>query len=152
MAVGYYATLVPVTIVVDGQARSVRTNQRSVDNILREAGIKIEADDIVGPTLGSSLADDQSTIIVQHARPVTVQADGQTQQFQSQTSQLPEILKQAEVGVHEFDRVTVNGQILVGASTGHTPPRSARSIAYPHRHSTRRAGHADVKPRRRAED
>ena len=112
MAVGYYATLVPVTIVVDGQARSVRTNQRAVDNILREAGIKIEADDIVGPTLGSALADDQSTIIVQHARPVTVQADGHTQQFQSQTSLLPEILKQAAVGVHEFDRVIVNGQIV----------------------------------------
>jgi len=101
-----------VPIVVDGQARSVRTNQRAVDNILREAGIKIEADDIVGPTLGSALADDQSTIIVQHARPVTVQADGRTLQFQSQTSQLPEILKQAAVGVQEFDRVTVNGQVL----------------------------------------
>ena len=38
MAAGYYATLTPVTIVVDGQARTVRTNQRAVDNILREAG------------------------------------------------------------------------------------------------------------------
>ena len=127
MAVGYYATLVPVTIVVDGQARSVRTNQRAVDNILREAGIKIEADDIVGPTLGSALADDQSTIIVQHARPVTVQADGQTRQFQSQTSLLPEILKQATVGVQEFDRVTVNGQILDrGQHASYAIPRDPR--------------------------
>ena len=73
------------TIVVDGQVRSVRTNQRAVDNILREAGIQIEADDIVGPTLGSALADDQQSTIyrAEHARPVSVQADGQTQQFQS---------------------------------------------------------------------
>ena len=127
MAVGYYATLVPVTIVVDGQARSLRTNQRAVDNILREAGIQIEADDIVGPTLGSALADDQSTIIVQHARPVTVQADGRTQQFQSQTSLLPEILKQATVGVHEFDRVTVNGQVLDrGQHASYYIPRDPR--------------------------
>ena len=78
MAAGYYATLTPVTIVVDGQARTVKTNQRPVENILREAGVKIEEDDIVGPPLSAALADDQSTIIVQHARPVTVEADGQT--------------------------------------------------------------------------
>jgi resuscitation-promoting factor RpfB len=128
MAVGYYSTLTPITLVVDGQVRSVRTNQRAVDNILREAGITIEADDIVGPSLGSSLADAQSTIIVQHARPVTVQVDGQLhQQFQSQTSLLPEILKEAAVGVHEFDRVTVNGQILDRGQHGsYTIPRDPR--------------------------
>jgi len=127
MAAGYYATLTPVTIVVDGQVRSVRTNQHAVDNILREAGITIESDDIVGPTLGSSLADDQSTIIVQHARPVTVQADGQLRQFQSQTSLLPEILKQAAVGVQEFDRVTVNGQVLDrGQHDSYAIPRDPR--------------------------
>jgi resuscitation-promoting factor RpfB len=127
MAVGYYATLAPVTIVVDGQVRSVRTNQRAVDNILREAGIPIEADDIVGPTRGSSLADDQSTIIVQHARPVTVQTAGHAQKFQSQTSLLPEILKQADVQVREFDRVTVNGQILDrNQHTSYAIPRDPR--------------------------
>jgi resuscitation-promoting factor RpfB len=127
MAAGYYATLTPVTIVVDGQVRSVRTNQRAVDNILREAGIAIEADDIIGPELGSTLGDDQSTIIVQHARPVTVQADGQLRQFQSQTSLLPEILKQAAVGVQEFDRVTVNGQVLDrGQHDSYAIPRDPR--------------------------
>jgi uncharacterized protein YabE (DUF348 family) len=112
MAAGYYATLAPVTIIVDGQARTIKTNQRSVENILREAGVKVEADDIVGPALTASLADDQSTIIVQHARPVTVHADGQTQEFRSQASVLSEILKEAEVDLWEFDRVIVNGQIV----------------------------------------
>ena len=88
MAAGYYATLTPVTIVVDGQARTVKTNQRLVENILREAGVKVAADDIVGPSLTESLADDQSTIIVQHARPVVVRADGRVQEFRSQTSLL----------------------------------------------------------------
>jgi uncharacterized protein YabE (DUF348 family) len=112
MAAGYYATLAPVTIIVDGQARTVKTNQRAVENILREAGVKIEADDIVGPALTAALADDQSTIIVQHARPVTVQADGQTLALRSQTSVLPEILKEAGIDLREFDRVIVNGQIV----------------------------------------
>lgn len=127
MAVGYYATLTPVTIVVDGQVRSLRTNQRAVDNILREAGVTIAADDIVGPAPGSTLADDQSTIIVQHARPVTVQADGQAWQFPSQTSLLPEILKQANVTLREFDRVIVNGQIVDRAQhASYTIPRDPR--------------------------
>jgi uncharacterized protein YabE (DUF348 family) len=82
MAAGYYATLSPVTIIVDGQARTIKTNQRSVENILREAGVKTEEGDIVGPSLTSALADDQSTIIVQHARPVI--ADGRVH-FRSQT-------------------------------------------------------------------
>jgi uncharacterized protein YabE (DUF348 family) len=112
MAAGYYATLSPVTIVVDGQARTVKTNQRSVENILREAGVKIEEDDIVGPSLTATLADDQSTIIVQHARPVVVQADGRVQEFRSQTSLLPDILKEAGIALREFDRAIVNGQIV----------------------------------------
>src|SRR5512135_3830776 len=111
MAAGYYATLAPVTIVVDGQARTVKTNQRLVENILREAGVKVAADDIVGPALTESLADDQSTIIVQHARPVVVKADGRIQEFRSQTSLLPKILKQAGTNLREFDRAIVNGQI-----------------------------------------
>ncbi len=112
MAAGYYATLTPVTIIVDGQARTVKTNQRSVENILREAGVKTEADDIVGPALTAALADNQSTIIVQHARPVTVQADGRVQAFRSQTSLLPDILQEAGIDLREFDRAIVNGQIV----------------------------------------
>jgi uncharacterized protein YabE (DUF348 family)/3D (Asp-Asp-Asp) domain-containing protein len=110
MAAGYLATLTPVTIIVDGEARTLRTNQRSVNTILREAGVTLEDGDIVGPALGAALADDQSTIIVQHARPVVVRVADQLHTFRSQTSLLPDILQQAGVPVGEFDRVTVNGQ------------------------------------------
>ncbi len=41
MAFGYASTLTPISIVVDGQERFVRTNQREVEVILREAGIPI---------------------------------------------------------------------------------------------------------------
>jgi len=127
MAAGYYATLTPVTIVVDGQARTVKTNQRSVETILREAGVKIEGDDIVGPALSAALADDQSTIIVQHARPVVVEADGRVQEFRSQTSALPEILKEAGINLREFDRAIVNGQIVDSAQhTSFMIPRDPR--------------------------
>jgi uncharacterized protein YabE (DUF348 family) len=127
MAAGYYATLSPVTIIVDGQARTVKTNQRSVENILREAGVKIEEGDIVGPSLTAALADDQSTIIVQHARSVVVQADGREQEFRSQTSLLPDILKEAGINLRKFDRVIVNGQIVDRAQhNSFTIPRDPR--------------------------
>ncbi len=112
MAAGYYATLVPVTVVVDGQVRTVQTNQRSIENILREAGVKIEEDDIVGPSLRAELADDQSTIIVQHARPVVIEAEGHVQEFRSQASVLPQILREAGIDLGEYDRVIVNEQIV----------------------------------------
>ena len=112
MAAGYLATLTPVTIVVDGQARTLRTNQRAVSTILREAGVNLEEGDIVGPALGTALTDDQSTIIVQHARPVVIRVGDQEHTFRSQTSLLPEILQQTTVQAGEFDRVTVNGQII----------------------------------------
>ena len=124
MAAGYLATLTPVTIIVDGEARTLRTNQRAVTTILREAGVALEADDIVGPALGTALADDQSTIIVQHARPVVIRIGDQPLALHSQTSLLPDILQQANVQVGEFDRVTVNGQIIDRAQhSTYTVPR-----------------------------
>ncbi len=127
MAAGYYATLTPVTVIVDGQVHTVKTNQRSVENILREAGVKIEEGDIVGPSLMAALADDQSTIIVQHARPIVLEADGRVQEFRSQTARLPEILKEARIELREFDRVIVNEQIVDRAQhNSYTIPRDPR--------------------------
>ncbi len=129
MAAGYYATLTPITLVVDGYAHTVRTNQRSIENILREAGVKTEAGDIVGPALGAALADDQSTIIVQHARPVTVIADGKTQHFRSQASALTEMLKEAGTTIGPYDQALVNGHPIDQAQNNeYLIPRDPRDL------------------------
>ena len=108
MAFGYASTLSSVLIIVDGQERALRTNQRAVETILREAGIPIEPADIVGPELTAELAPDQSTIIVQHARAVTVIADGNTYRLKSQSTALVDLLAEAGVKLGANDLVLAN--------------------------------------------
>ncbi len=110
MAFGYLATLTPITLVVDGQVRTLRTNQHTVENILREAGMTIAPEDMVGPNLNASLVGDQSTIIVQHARSVTVIADGNTRRFRTQSTSLTDILHEVGVSIGLYDLASVNGQ------------------------------------------
>jgi len=49
LAVGYYASAVPVTLTVDGLPRYVRTHQTSVEGVLREADIRLHPQDLVAP-------------------------------------------------------------------------------------------------------
>lgn len=112
MAFGYASTLAPISIIVDGQERIIRTNQRVVDSILREAGIPIEPEDLIGPALTAQLAADQSTIIVQHARPVTVIADGNTYRRRMQATALTDILEEVNVKLGAADLVIANNQPL----------------------------------------
>ncbi len=116
MAFGYASTLSSVLIIVDGQERALRTNQRAVETILREAGIPIEPADIVGPELTAELAPDQSTIIVQHARAVTVIADGNTYRLKSQSTALVDLLAEAGVKLGANDLVLANNQPIEQAA------------------------------------
>jgi uncharacterized protein YabE (DUF348 family) len=127
MAFGYASTLAPISIVVDGQERFIRTNQRAVDSILREAGLPIGPEDIVGPELTAQLAADQSTIIVQHARPVTIIADGNTYRRRTQATALIDILKEANVKLGPADLAIVNNQPIERAA--HTTYRFLRNPA-----------------------
>ena len=112
MAMGYNAALGSITINVDGQARVVHTNQRLVDNVLREAGVTLQPEDLVMPDLESTLPDRPATITVQRALSVTIMADDRTQQFRTQATTLPDLLKQAKVPLGEHDLVTINGQVF----------------------------------------
>lgn len=110
MAAGYAATLSPIKLVVDGREQIVRTNQRAVATILREAGIPIEPEDLIGPSLTSTLADGQSIIVVQHARPVVIVADGQTHRFRTQAVSLKTMLTEAGVKLRDHDLAIANNQ------------------------------------------
>jgi uncharacterized protein YabE (DUF348 family) len=108
MMFGYATTLAQVTIVVDGQPRQVRTNQRTVESVLREAGLALAPEDFVVPDLSTTLPEQSSTITVQHARSVTVVADGQSSHFRTHVAAPPEILQEAGVAVGPHDLVMVN--------------------------------------------
>ncbi len=111
LALGYNATVGSITLKIDGQTRVIRTNQRSIENILRDAAITILPEDLVVPDYSATLDDHQSTITVQHARSITIDVDGQTKQFRSRATALAEIFKQANVKVGAHDRISVNGRL-----------------------------------------
>ncbi|HZY44392.1 MAG TPA: ubiquitin-like domain-containing protein, partial [Anaerolineae bacterium] len=111
LALGYNATVGSITLKIDGQTRVIRTNQRSIENILRDADITIQPEDLVVPDYSATLDDHQSTITVQHARLITIDVDGQTKQFRSRATALDELFKQANIEVGAHDRISVNGRV-----------------------------------------
>ncbi|HZY45918.1 MAG TPA: ubiquitin-like domain-containing protein, partial [Anaerolineae bacterium] len=100
-----------ITLKIDGQTRVIRTNQRSIENILRDADITIQPEDLVVPDYSATLDDRQSAITVQHARSIAIDVDGQTKQFRSRATALDELFKQANIEVGAHDRISVNGRV-----------------------------------------
>jgi len=106
----YEVTGVPVTLIVDGQPRQLRTHQDTVQGLLREGDIRLHPEDIVAPPLDTELVRG-SIVRVQLARPVTVEADGRRMEIRTQRQRVAEILVDARVYVKPHDEVLVDGQL-----------------------------------------
>lgn len=109
LVVGYRTTGVPVTLVVDGQARTVRTHQDTVAGLLREADIRLHPEDLIVPALDSELAA-EGIVQVRLARPITIEADGRTWGMRTQRLRVADILTEAGIRVMPRDEVLVDGQ------------------------------------------
>jgi len=107
---GYHVTGVPVTLIVDGQPRQLRTHQDTVRGLLREVDIPLHREDIVAPPLDTDLAPG-SVVRVRLARPVTVEADGRRVEIRTQRQRVADILADARVYVKPHDQVLVDGQV-----------------------------------------
>ncbi|CAN5190418.1 resuscitation-promoting factor [soil metagenome] len=66
-----------ITLRVDGKASQVRTFAGSVSGVLDARDVKVGSRDKVSDGLGASVSDDD-TIVVKHARPLTLTLDGVT--------------------------------------------------------------------------
>ncbi len=75
LAAGYRATLTPVTIVIDGEERRVRTHQPSVELLLVDLNLALRSEDRVSPPLDTPLEGD-TRVSIEHARPVVISVDG----------------------------------------------------------------------------
>jgi uncharacterized protein YabE (DUF348 family) len=85
-----------VTIVVNGESTSLRTDARSVGEALDEAGIVVEADDAIEPNLTSALRPDQE-IVVRRSIPLAIRVDGQVVFTRSHSLNVTDVL--AEAGI-----------------------------------------------------
>ncbi|HID65160.1 MAG TPA: DUF348 domain-containing protein, partial [Anaerolineae bacterium] len=109
MTAGYLSTQAEVTLVLNGLVWHLRTHQASVEAFLNEAGIEVYPEDIVSPGLAAPIQPG-STITVQQARPVTIEADGRVISLRTHAASVAEILHEAAIAVKPHDRVVVNGQ------------------------------------------
>jgi len=109
MTAGYLSTQTEVTLVLNGLAWHLPTHQASVEAFLNEAGIEVYPEDIVSPGLAAPIQPG-STITVQQARPVTIEADGRVISLRTHAASVAEILHEVGIAVKPRDRVMVNGQ------------------------------------------
>jgi uncharacterized protein YabE (DUF348 family) len=74
----YSALDTTVTLDVDGQTQEVRTFGRSVDAVLAAADVEVAQGDLVAPAADQQV-EDGDTVVVRHARPLTLTVDGETE-------------------------------------------------------------------------
>ncbi len=106
LAATYQADAIPVTLIVDGEARPVRTHQQTVGALLLDAGLTLRPEDIVEPAPETSLQPGM-TVSVSRARPVTIQADGRTWTVWTHAKTADQILSENGIPLQPADRVTM---------------------------------------------
>lgn len=106
---GYILTSRPVTLVINGQPRPIRTHHRTVEALMQEMGLALAAEDIIDP-LPSAAFSPGDTITIQLARPVTVEADNQTWQLLTHEQSVGEVLAAAGLVTNSRDEILIDGE------------------------------------------
>jgi uncharacterized protein YabE (DUF348 family) len=117
VVVGYQTTLTPVTLMVDGETRRLRTHQDTVAALLMDAGLALAPEDIVTPALDTPL-EPGSIVKVQLARPVVISADGHSLLLRTQAASIDAVLQEARVSLGPYDEVVVEGDFVSASRLG----------------------------------
>lgn len=128
LATGYQKALTPITLVVDGQAQSLRTHQDTVTALLMDVGLLLYPEDIVTPPLDATL-EPGTTVAIQRAHPVYISADGHTVLLRTHATSVEAVLEEARVSLGPHDEVEVEGELSlsthVTAALARVPQRAA---------------------------
>ncbi|MBC7226905.1 MAG: DUF348 domain-containing protein [Thermoflexales bacterium] len=129
LAATYQADAIPVTLIVDGEARSVRTHQQTVGALLMDAGLNLRPEDVVEPAPETALQPGMA-VTVSRARPVTIQADGRTWTVWTHATRADQILAENHISLQPADRVTVTSceSVTMPACTGDRLVRVTRAV------------------------
>lgn len=82
-----------VTVVVDGQSRSVHTYSRSVSALLRHANLSVGVHDTVAPSTDAPVKDG-SRVVIRRGRQVTLRIDGRPRQLWVTATNVNEVFAQ----------------------------------------------------------
>jgi len=138
LATGYWATLTPVALIVDGQEWQLRTHQDTVGALLLGSGLTLYPEDRVFPPELDTPLEPDSIVRVERARPVIVNADGHTALFRTQATSVEAVLMEARVSVGPYDEVEVEGDFSPGSRSdglsrlapAPTAPQTVRITVY----------------------
>lgn len=109
LVAGYLVTQKTVVLTVDGESFTAYTHQDTVRDVLGELGVSLAPDDILTPTLDTSLRNGD-TITIRRPFTATVYADGNVTVLRTHGATVSELLGEAGASLGPHDVVTVNGQ------------------------------------------
>jgi uncharacterized protein YabE (DUF348 family) len=129
MAVLYQVTAKRITLIVDGEAREISTHARSVEVVLRDAGLTLSPSDRLEPAPGS-VAHDGQTIELTVARPVVIEGPAGRTLVHTPEVDPADILAAAGLRLYPGDRLWVDGSPAGLTSTpGDSSPARVRLVA-----------------------
>jgi uncharacterized protein YabE (DUF348 family)/3D (Asp-Asp-Asp) domain-containing protein len=114
-ALHYAEGLVPLTVVVDGSAQRVRTRCETVGQVLADLQVELHEGDALDPARDAAV-EPGMRVVVQHAHPVTIVADGAARTFYTRARDAEPILAEAGVVLKPADELWVDGQHVDGAA------------------------------------
>ena len=106
----YADGLVPLTLVLDASTQRVRTRCETVGEVLADLQVAVSEADWLEPAPDTAV-EPQMRIVVQHAHPVTVVADGATRTIHTHAWSAESILEEVGIALKAGDELWVNGQL-----------------------------------------
>ncbi len=100
-----------VTVYVDGQERVVPTRAKNVEDLLKRLNIQVAGEDIVEPQKNTPILEDNFTINVYKARPVTIIDNGKKTTILTAHQQPRLTVEKAGIKLYPEDAVKAEGPV-----------------------------------------
>lgn len=126
---GYARSTQPVTLVVNGQTYALETHDLQVKNILQEMGLRLESEDRVSPAPDTTL-NPGDALVIQLARPVVLNVDGQLWQMLTHHQTVGEVLAAKGIILQPRDEILLNGKPVVPGASLPAPIPVSEANAY----------------------
>lgn len=101
----YQGTKDTVTIMLDGKKEVVRTHAATVNDMLEDLEIKVQAADYVHPSRATKV-DDDLEVVWKPAQKIVMVQDGKKKEVWSTADTVDELLKDQNLSVKEQDKIT----------------------------------------------
>lgn len=108
LALLYRSTSKTFYLIVDGRELEIQSHSRTVESVLRQAGIRVSENDLVFPGLDEFL-DDGAVIEVQKGRSILISSAGEVFEVHSVGRSIGDIAADANLTLLPGDRVWVDG-------------------------------------------